>query len=119
MSNREGQKLREALGIGPDDVVHVTGSPHEREPHMITPPDAPKSFDRLRTMTRAELHRWGLRMWSEESGLMLFPAEWYDRIPEGFEIVTINEVTKRFERGVTDDDRRFGLLAFGIVVVKP
>jgi hypothetical protein len=45
-----------------------------------------------------------------------FPAEWYDHIPEGFEIVTINGAMKPFERGVTDDDRRFGLLAFGIVV---
>lgn len=109
-------KLREALGIGPGDEVRVTGSQHDRDPHEIIPPDAPKSFERLRTMTRTELHRWGLRMWSEESGLMLFPAEWYDAIPEGFEVVTISGRTLVFERGVTDDDRRYGLLSFGIVV---
>jgi len=111
----DAKRLRKMLGIKPGDKA-VTGSQHDRDPHEITPPDAPKSFDRLRTMSRAELFRWGLRMWSEESGLMLFPAEWYDRIPEGYEVVTINGETKPFERGVTDDDRRYGCLSYGIVV---
>ena len=51
--------------------------------------------------------------------LWLFPAEWYDSIPNGFPIVDINGCIEQFERGKTDDDRRFGLLAYGVVVSVP
>lgn len=48
--------------------------------------------------------------------LMLFPAEWYASIPAGFPIVDINGKLEDFEPGKTDDDRRFGLLAYGVMV---
>lgn len=45
----------------------------------------------------------------------LFPHEWYDIIPNGFEIVNIFGKKRRFKHGVTDDDKRFGCLCFGFV----
>ena len=36
-------------------------------------------------------------------------------IPAGTEIVDINYATEKFEPGKTDDDYRFGMLAFGVL----
>ena len=86
--------------------------------HRIIKENVPISkidFDRLRSMTRTELHALGMRPWSAESGLLLFPSEWYSQIPEGYEIVDISGGTQKFKNGVTDDGHRFGFLAFGVV----
>lgn len=48
-------------------------------------------------------------------GLWLFPYQWYPHIPEGMELLDINGETELFKKGVTDDDMRFGVLAYGIV----
>lgn len=45
----------------------------------------------------------------------LFPGEWYDYIPEGFEVINISGETERFKRGETDDDKRYGCLAYGFI----
>lgn len=50
--------------------------------------------------------------------LWLLPAEWYDSIPNGFPVIDINGCLEQFERGKTDDDRRFGMLAYGVIVTK-
>lgn len=47
--------------------------------------------------------------------LWCFPVQWYDHIPEGYEVTTINGRTEKFKRGDTDDDRRFGCLPYGFV----
>ncbi len=47
--------------------------------------------------------------------LWLIPASMYDEIPDGIELVTINDKTILFEHGKTDNDRRFGCLAYGIL----
>lgn len=73
-------------------------------------------------MSRQALKEVGLRAWDEPDGhgrvLMLLPGEWYQHIPRGYEIVDINGNAERFEPGVTDDDIRFGCLAYGIVIVE-
>ncbi len=50
--------------------------------------------------------------------LWLFPAEWYEHIPKGLKIVDINGVVENFEPNKTDDDRRFGCLAYGFLQKK-
>lgn len=47
-------------------------------------------------------------------GLYLFPGEWYDCIPEGFQVVDISGESEFFKKGFTDDDTRFGCLPYGI-----
>lgn len=73
----------------------------------------PPSFDALRGMTCAQLAQLGCRRW-DDSGLMLFPADWFDSIPPGFEVVSILGQTLLFTRTLSRD-RRYGMLAFGIV----
>lgn len=60
----------------------------------------------------------GCSIWdnNHEGTLMLFPCSWYDYIPDDFQIVDINFNAEKFKKGVTDDDRRFGYLAYGIMV---
>ena len=97
------------------------------EPGPSHPPDV-NTFDELRTMSTAALLEMGMRQWNkpddpEDEGkfgeglaLLLFPAEWYNHIPEGYEIVDIFGRREPFEPGVTDDDMRYGCLAYGILV---
>lgn len=44
----------------------------------------------------------------------LIPGEWYNVIPEGFPLTCITGRVEPFKSGETDDDIRFGCLAYGI-----
>ena len=68
-------------------------------------------FDRLKTLPPETLKQIGCGIWEE--GHYLYPAEWYDFIPNGYEIVNINNEVELFRKGHTDNDRRFGMLSFG------
>lgn len=48
--------------------------------------------------------------------LWLMPGTWYPYIPNGFPVVDIFGVLEEFEAGKSDDDIRYGCLAFGIVI---
>lgn len=73
-----------------------------------------EEFEALRSLPRARLKELGLLPW-DESGLLLFPVEWYPLIPAGFEVTDINGQTEAFVPGETDDDCRYGVLPYGIV----
>jgi hypothetical protein len=62
--------------------------------------------------TPTQLKAMGCGNW--DGGLFLFPAEWYDHIPEGLPVETVNGVIKQFQRGVSDNQRRCGCLPYGI-----
>jgi hypothetical protein len=67
------------------------------------------------------LRRWGT-LWDDDKKprpvsrrnpmLWLYPCEWYPAIPDGLPIVTISFEHSTFKAGETDDDIRFGCLAF-------
>jgi hypothetical protein len=116
--NALADAIRAAIGAGPFDDVTVYAPPHRSRMDGKEAAPAPLTraeFERLRALPREKLIHLGLRPWSEESGLLLFPVEWYDAIPDGFEVVDIFGKTEQFVAGQTDDDCRFGVLAFGIV----
>lgn len=82
-------------------------------------PTSQIDFNDLHKMPKETLQQAGLCPWDEPNDkgevLWLIPGEWYDRIPEGFMLTCISGETEPFERGKTDDDTRFGLLAYGVV----
>lgn len=78
----------------------------------VEPEGPPDDFSALHEMTEDELEEQGLRKWSE--GLYLFPYQWYDDIPNGFEVTTINGEQKPFDPKQDLDERRFGVLPYGI-----
>ena len=104
-------------------MIRISGPQFERTPEQTTPaapPESKAAWKSLRTMRSSDLREMGLEAWDapdiDGKVLMLFPGEWYSKIPDGYEIESILGEKKRFHRGSTDDDIRFGFLAFGIRV---
>lgn len=112
-TNPIAKKIREMLGVGNYDEVRVLLPQFERlDGKTITyVPITVKEYDALKSAPAAILKDIDVGYWDED--IWLYPAEWYDYIPEGYEIVDIMGNTEKFQKGVTDDDRRFGYLAYG------
>lgn len=117
--SEEAAWLRAAMGVGPDEDVNVQTPAFERTAGMREP-GAPPDFGAIGGMSESSLKQLGCQPWDEpdERGtvLMLLPQEWYDAIPEGFAVETIRGQVKKFQRGVTSKERRFGVLAYGVRV---
>lgn len=138
--------IRAAIGASATEDVQVMtptfNRPANWTPAML-PPETPESWRQLQRLTADQLYAWGCRrfapyrdtppsdnsvshrdawFWSVEDreaathDLWLFPAEWYSAIPAGFPVTDINGCIEPFLPGTTDDDRRFGLLAYGLMV---
>jgi hypothetical protein len=76
-------------------------------------PAQPKlDFAMLAQCTQEQLKEYGFYPW-DSSGLMLIPERMIDRIPAGFELMSINGTKTAFDHD-RDGDYRFGYLAFGI-----
>lgn len=116
-ANAIADTVRSAAGLGPFEEVTVYAPPHRSRGDGMEVKYIPRTMDEfvaLRGMPQAELTRIGLRRW-DESGLMLFPVEWFPFVPEGFEVVDIFGEVEAFDPGTADDDGRFGVLSFGII----
>lgn len=86
------------------------------------------TYDQTIGLTKTQLYSLGLQPWGNEEvdgvetdkELWLFPMSFYDHIPAGFPIVYIDFERAAFMPNVTDNDTRFGFLAFGVLgTVKP
>lgn len=76
-------------------------------------------FGRLPQLSTETLKAIGCQKWDEPDAdgnvLWLYPSEWYDHIPDGTIVTDINGKTEAFVKGQTDDDMRFGALAYGFI----
>lgn len=101
------------------DIVLIS-TPHERKNGQTTAAPAPDrdSFYKLSEISTDKARELGMQRWTEsedpEGDLWLFPVEWYNAIPRGFEVETIGGEKKRFSQWTCSRDRRRGALAFGI-----
>ena len=113
--NPIAKKIRDLLGVGDFDEVGCILPQFERTDGKTVTyvPTTTAEYDALKNAPDNILEDIGLGQWDEE--IWLYPAEWYDYIPDGYEIVTINGKTKSFQKGITDDDMRFGCLSFGLL----
>ena len=110
--------LMDALDIKPGATVELVMPQFERPPDMPGPgwmPTTRTEWEWLRTQTVEDLKGLGLGSW--DGRLMLFPREWYAHIPAGFMFESISGQVKPFEAGVTDDNYRFGCLAYGVPAI--
>ena len=108
-------KIREAIGVGDFETVECILPQFDRTDGRtvsIAPPNA-EWLDSLKNAPLKVLADLGLQCW--DKNLWLFPAEWYDYIPEGYEVVDINDETEPFHKGISDDDSRGGALPYGIL----
>lgn len=87
----------------------------DRIRYRYEPPEA--LFGVLQYFEPPELRAFGLSLWSENSGLWLFPHEWYEHIPDGFVCTKITGGEFAFSPDEADKDNRYGALAYGIVRV--
>jgi hypothetical protein len=55
-----------------------------------------------------------MELLKEDEDIILFPGGWYDIIPDGFKCTGIHGQEEIFVKGESDDDTRFGCLAYGI-----
>lgn len=111
------EQLREALGVKPGDTVQIITPQFERTDGLQVPKPL-MDFSKLPQLATETLKAIGCQKWDEaDSGsvLWLFPAEWYEHIPDGTPIVSISGEHETFKRGETDDDRRFGALSYGFL----
>lgn len=111
------EQLQEALGVQPGEAIQVMTPQFDRTDGLQVPTPL-IDFAKLPGLAEETLKQIGCQKWDEpENGdvLWLYPAEWYEHIPDGTPIVSINGEREVFKRGETDDDRRFGALAFGFL----
>lgn len=104
------------------DTIQILTPQFVRTSKMTKVRPAPTPFEKVRQLDYGALRSIGCEPWDEPDAdgnvLLLFPGEWYEMIPDGFEIVNISGNKEKFVSGDTDDDIRFGCLSYGILVKK-
>ena len=111
------QDLMKAIGVEPGEAVNIVTPTFNRTDGRVIQyvPKLPREYRALPLMDPENLKKIGCQIWDSENGKThwLYPAEWYEHIPAGFEVVCISGRPEKFMPGETDDDRRFGALAYG------
>lgn len=66
--------------------------------------------------SKEELEEFGFRLWNKESRLMLAPYYWLKLFKKGQVLTAIDNTTITVGKDRIDNDERFGLLAYGIIL---
>ena len=104
--NRYAEAFNYARSWGKDYVfTHIQKLPESYATYKFDPNDL--SLD--------DMLKLGFRTW-DDSGLQLIPLWLFPYIKPGASLVSINGETFRFSATEDDNDHRFGLLAFGVIV---
>lgn len=123
-------ELMDVLGIKPGDKLNVITPQFEREYDLeidfipkdkveldalinSAPQEVLKKMGVCVFTTHEEEIKYGTTYLGPDEIHYLFPGEWYSHIPNGYPTLTINGDIERFEKGVSDDDIRYGCLPYG------
>lgn len=113
------EKFRRAIGAKPGEAVEFATPQFKRTDGRVVTytPNTPEEYAALPLLPAFALREIGCGVWNKGDGKThwLYPAEWYNHIPAGTPLVCIDGDTETFEPGKTDDDRRFGMLAYGFM----
>lgn len=113
------EDLRKALGLAPGETLQIVTPQFKRTDGLKIGyfPRTEREYLALREMAPESLKAIGCQIWDrDEKGThWLYPHEWYSFIPDGLEIVDIMGNREPFTKGETDDDMRYGALAFGFI----
>lgn len=107
-----------AIGLQPVEKLEIVTPQFERTDGVQVPVMVDfNDWENLHEKDEATLLALGFGVWDEtEKGKhWLFPKEWYDIIPDGHPITDISGNQEEFKRGETDDDYRYGCLAYGFI----
>jgi hypothetical protein len=107
------EKFKAAIGLQPGEAAQFLTPQFERT-DGLTPVANPHSlFSLLHAMPEKTLRAVGMQNF--DGRLWLFPYEWFNAIPQGFSVESINGKKSKWDVGTHSDDMRFGALAYGIV----
>jgi hypothetical protein len=113
------EQFRAAIGAKQGETVEII-TPQFTRTDGLMPALPQTNWSDLHKLPTATLKAIGCCPWDEPNdkgeSLWLMPGEWYNHIPEGMPLTCIDGTTEPFKRGETDDDIRFGCLAYGVVV---
>lgn len=125
-ASRLAALIRKAIGADPYEKIFIHTPQFERMDGqtVLVRPSTAEQLDKIKALPLDIQKRIGLQAWSKKDNhvLMLFPVDWYECIPAGYPIVYIldfdsgNYESEEFVPGKTDNDMRFGALAYGWVV---
>lgn len=111
------EDLANSLGIKPGEKITIMTPQFERTDgkQVAVPSFSPEDWANLPKKSDEELIALGLGVWDTKADgtQYLFPKEWYDIIPKGLMVMCIDGDEEPFEPGVTDNDYRYGCLAYG------
>lgn len=107
------QRLMKEMGVEPGDTLTIT-TPQFTRTDGVTPIANPGDVvHNPHKLDEKTLRALGLSPWDDK--LWLIPHEWFAYIPLGFKLLCISGEEEVFDPKTTDDDMRFGMLAYGIV----
>ena len=110
------EDFRKALGLKEGETLTIT-TPQFTRTDGLQVPKPLIDFRKLPELSEETLKAIGCQKWDKpdenKEVLWLFPHEWYDHIPDGLDIVYISGRREKFKHGGTDNDMRFGALAYG------
>lgn len=85
----------------------------------MTPESTFEWFDTLKYQTTEKLYLMGLRPYNKinnKKQLWLFPKEWFDYIPENYEVTDIFNDKEKFNKRKFSKDSKNGVLSYGITL---
>lgn len=111
------EDLANAMGIKPGDKIEIKTPQFERIDgvQVKIPEFSPEDWANLYRRDHSDLMVMGLGVWNknDQGTHYLLPKDWYGIIPNGLALKCIDGTVAPFEAGVTDDDYRYGCLAYG------
>ena len=115
-------KLLAAIDAKSGEIIEIATPQFNRTDGITIQyfPSTPDEYAALYTFARETLFKIGCQIWdeSETTTHWLYPAEWYEHIPAGTPIIDISGEEELFVPGETDDDRRYGVLAYGFIQMR-
>lgn len=111
--------LRAALGMKPGDKLRAAYPIFERSDTVIISyvPNTEQEYDALCLMSDESLKKIGCQVWEDNRFWThwLYPVQWYEDIPDGYEVTTIAGQKEIFMLGKTSCDARNSALGYGFI----
>lgn len=107
------ERFSKALGVKPGDTLEIMTPQFERTDGIAPITNPGDLFKILHSLPEPTLKAIGMAPW--DGRLWLLPYQWFNKIPLGFMLTCIDGTEEPFNPDTTDDDMRFGMLAYGIV----
>ncbi len=107
------EKFKAAIGLKEGQAVQFITPQFERTDGLVPVANPHGLFSLLHAMPEEALLKLGMLPWDGQ--LWLFPYEWFNAIPKGFPVQCISGECSKWDAETHEDDRRSGVLAYGIV----